>query len=144
MGRNTFYSFGIDMAASRDWTAGAEFSEFRLVMVKERVREAREDLNLQFRLPSHWRFNELRGRTREVGIIDDGNFRLTGTHTGRMTSEHPNISSIPRVTFEPSVDGEAMQMICAKAGEPTSMTDPYSLLKHRDRSYGDKRSLAYA
>jgi hypothetical protein len=129
----------MDMAASPDLIAG---TEFRVIMVKER--EAREDLNLQFRLPSQWRASEVRGRTRDVMLLDEGNFRLVGAHTGRMTSQYPNLSSIPRVTFEPGVDDEAMQMICAKAGEPTSMTDPYALLKHRDRPYGDKRSLAYA
>jgi hypothetical protein len=148
VGRNTFYSFGMAVAASPDLIAG----EFRLVKVK--ARDPREDLNLQFRLPSHWRVGELRGRTREVGIIDEGNFRLAGTHTGRMSSASPNITSHAKVwpagpTWvdpdpQPVVDDEAMQMICNKAGEPTSMTDPYLLLKHRDRSYGDKRRLAYA
>ena len=110
-------------------------------MVK--AREVREDLNLQFRFPTQWRVNEVRGRTRDVGIIDDGNFRLEGTWSGRLSSRSPNLTSHAKVwpagpTWvdpdpQPVVDGEAMQMICSKAGETTSMTDPYLLLKHRER-----------
>jgi hypothetical protein len=41
-------------------------------------------------------------------------------------------------THSPSVDvdGEIMQLICTKAGETTSMIDPYDLLKFKDFTYG--------
>lgn len=136
MGRNTVYSFGIDMAAARDWTADAEF---KLHVVKSRT--DRENHKLEFRTPN---LGKILGRTRHLGMIDEGNFRLFGTETGRFSSATPNVSSLPRVSFDPDVDDVAMQMICEKAGEPTNMTDPFLLLKHRDRPYGDKLNLAYS
>jgi hypothetical protein len=98
----------------------------------------------------------IRGRTRDVGYIDDGNFRLAYGHGGRMSSASTNLSSLPNAncgicgrtwgTCSHSgmdFDDAAMQMICAKAGESTSMTDPYLLLKFRGPR-GNKHALAYA
>lgn len=142
MGRNTFYSFGTDLAARDDVTVGQQ-----LHWVKRRT-DHQEERKLVFRGLQDRSDDILRGRTKLMAAIDDGNFSfmITGAQTGRMSSEHPNLSSAPRkmFVFEPEVDADAMNLICAKVGETTSANDPYLELKHRERSYGYKSNLAYA
>lgn len=144
MGKKT-YSFGPDL--------GRETFNWPRMFVKSR-KTANDNVYIFDFEQAAMRFNE-----RPVCIAE--HYRVTGTQSGRMSSRTPNISSEPKRWVLPNrscmwcggrcrghdeviVDEESMQLICAKVGVPTSMTDPVKLQKYRDRAYGDKRSLAYS